>query len=61
MKRATYVSFMAMRDWAKNMPSTSTRPAVRRATVRRRNSMRTSRYRQPSRSAPAMTPMIRHA
>ncbi len=42
-KPPTYVSFMAMRDWAKNIPSTHEKRATSRPTERRRKRSRASR------------------
>ena len=46
MKRPTYTSFMPIRDWTKNIPSTSTNRPTSAATSRRRNRIRVRRYRQ---------------
>ena len=59
-KPPTYVSFMAMRDWTKNIPSARLMNATSRPTVRRRKSTRTSRKRQAAINAPKKTPTIRH-
>src|SRR3972149_880365 len=61
MNSPTYVSFMAMRDWAKAMPSTSRRPAPRGAPLRGGAGSRPSRKTRPAMSAPAMTPGKRQA
>ena len=59
MKSPTNASFIAIRDCANSMPSTSANRPASSATSRRRKRMRASTYRRPAISAPAITPGIR--
>jgi hypothetical protein len=60
MNIATYASFIAIRDWTKNIPSASVSSATIAATLRRRNRIRVRTYSSAAIAAPARTPGSRH-
>ena len=55
------MSFIAMRDWTKNIPSTTEKRATSTPTERLRKSSRARRKRQAAIRTPKSTPMIRQA